>query len=148
MDGVVENKNMKQYNIFLTHHIEQFHDEVIDKIEVTDNKLVLYIDELHFDYGNKFTKCRIIFSQFEDIFSDISFIFMNIHKNKIKSGKKLYLDEFFNYTKKQKISIEIRDIYEGYEKILIVGKITNGKMKYGNFIQLHIDTKSITYEFY
>ena len=53
MDGVVENKNMKQYNIFLTHHIEQFHDEVIDKIEVTDNKLVLYIDELHFDYGNK-----------------------------------------------------------------------------------------------
>ena len=46
---------MKQYNISVTSHIEQFHDEVIDKIEVIDNKLVLYIDDLHFDYGNKFT---------------------------------------------------------------------------------------------
>lgn len=148
MDGVVENKKMKQYNISVTSHIEQFHDEVIDKIEVIDNKLVLYIDDLHFDYGNKFTKCRIIFTQFEDIFSDISFIFFKIHKNKIKSGKKLYLDEFFNYTKNKKISIEISDIYEGFEKILIVGKITNGKIIHGNFVQLHIDTKSIIYEFY
>ena len=97
---------MKQNNISVNSHIEQFHDEVIDKIEVIDNKLVLYIDELHFDYGNKFTKCRIIFTQFEDIFSDISFIFLNIHKNKIKSGKKLYLDEFLNYTKNKKISLE------------------------------------------
>ena len=48
----------------------------------------------------------------------------------------------------KKISIEIRDIYEGYEKILIVGKITNGKIRYGNFVQLYIDTKSVTYEFY
>lgn len=136
---------MKKYTISLLSRIEQLHDEIIDRIEVIDNNLVLCLDELHL--VNKFTKCKIIFSEFEDIFSDVSFTFLNIYKNKIRSGRKIYLDEFIEYSKKRNFFIEICDIYEGYERIFIVGKIVNCKISYGNYVQLCIDTKSVTYEF-
>jgi hypothetical protein len=145
MDGIMENNKMKKYTISLLSRIEQLHDEIIDRIEVIDNNLVLCLDELHL--VNKFTKCKIIFSEFEDIFSDVSFTFLNIHKNKIRSGRKIYLDEFIEYSKKRNFFIEICDIYEGYERIFIVGKIVNCKISYGNYVQLCIDTKSVTYEF-
>ena len=141
----MENNKMKKYTISLLSRIEQLHDEIIDRIEVIDNNLVLCLDELHL--VNKFTKCKIIFSEFEDIFSDVSFTFLNIHKNKIRSGRKIYLDEFIEYSKKRNFFIEICDIYEGYERIFIVGKIVNCKISYGNYVQLCIDTKSVTYEF-
>ena len=51
------------------------------------------------------------------------------------------------YSKKRNFFIEICDIYEGYERIFIVGKIVNCKISYGNYVQLCIDTKSVTYEF-
>ena len=145
MDGVVENNKMKKYTISLLPQIEQLHDEIIDRIEVINNNLVLHFDELHL--VNKYSKCKIMFSQFEEIFSDVSFTFLNIHKNKIKSGRKIYLDEFIEYKKNRNFFIEICDIYEGYERLLIVGKIVNCKISYGNYVQLCIDTKSITYEF-
>lgn len=148
MDGIVENDKMKKYNIPLLPQIEQFHDEIINRIEVISTNLILHIDDLHFDYENGFSKCKIILSQFEDIFSDVSFTFLNVHKNKIRSGRKIYLDEFLEYTNKRKFFIEICDIYEGYERMFIVGKIVNKKINYGNYVQLCIDTKSVTYEFW
>lgn len=137
----------REYNTSNILQMEQFHDEIVNKFDFADNKFILYLDDLHFDYGYDEKKCKIIFSNIEDIFSDISFTFMKIYKTKIKKGKKLYLDEFAKYTRKQDFSFEIHDIFLGYEKILIVGKIVNCKFKYGNFLCLSIDSACITYQF-
>jgi excinuclease UvrABC helicase subunit UvrB len=58
------------------------------------------------------------------------------------------IDEFDSYINKHKFSFEISDIYVGYERFLIVGRVSNCKVKYGNIIQVSIDAKSITYDFY
>ena len=40
MDGIVENDKMKKYNIPLLPQIEQFHDEIINRIEVISTNLI------------------------------------------------------------------------------------------------------------
>ena len=148
MVGVVESNNMKKYDFSSLTQLEQLHDETVNNIVVNNNELNLYIDELHFEYGNQYSKCKIIFSDFEEIYSDVTFTFFKLYNDKIKSGKKFYLDEFVSHINKHKFSFEISDIYVGYERFLIVGRVSNCKVKYGNIIQVSIDAKSVIYDFY
>ena len=137
----------REYNISNILQMEQFHDEIVNKLDFDNNNFVLYLDDLHFDYGYGEKKCKIIFSNIEDLFSDVSFTFIKINKTKIKKGKKLFLDEFSKYIMKQDFSIEIHNMYIGYEKVLIIGKIVDCNVKYGDFLYLSIESACITYHF-
>lgn len=140
-------KIIKQYETSTLIQIEQLHDELVNRFDYEDNIFNLYIDKLHFEYGNNYEKCKLSFLGFENIFCDISITFMKLRKNKIRNGKKFYLDEFLRYIKKRKFFFEILDIYFGYGKVLIVGKTTDCRSHFGNIIHLTIDSKFVKFEF-
>lgn len=129
--------------------LEQMHDEQIDEIIISENKLELIFSTLHFSYDNNSKSARIVFSDLEDITSDV-YVSIFVKKGEIiKGGCVKYIDDFFQYFKKENIKLEVTDILTGYDLIMIQGRIVNSDNSYReeNF-QMVISTNRITYCFY
>jgi len=127
--------------------LDQMHDERVDEIFIKDGQLFLCFNELHFDHNGMYLKAKIIFSGFEDILCDSSIDIFSIERCKIREGRRLYIDEFISYVKKEKIELEVIDILYGYGKILITGEIINSDGTYGDKFNFSIFSKEILYSF-
>lgn len=127
--------------------IEQMHDELINEIEYNSSTLILKFNELHFQHFNKlYSRAEMIFSDIQDINSDISLELYAMNGLKIDCGEKIYLDDFFNRFPKG-ITIEVLDIFLGYENFLIYGNLLDtGHIEY-NKIRLLINSKNLKYCF-
>lgn len=151
MDGVRESDMYKfEYsnssNLFL---IEQMHDEIINKIECNSSNLILKFDELHFKHFDSFfDRAEMIFSGFDDIYSDVSIELYKMDGVKIKNGEKLYLDDFYNKFQDEKVNFEVLDMFVGYKSFLICGNSSKAKSPGYNKFRLTINSKTLNYIFY
>ena len=110
--------------------------------------LVLKFSHLHFPHEKQYNSAELIFSDFEEITSDVYIEIFERINCIITSGKRFYIDEFIPYMNQNSIILEVMDILHGYEEILIRGKIINNNNSYGEHFNLSISVKKISYKFF
>ncbi len=144
LEIMVENK---EYLLSNYDFLDQMHDETIDKISIDDNKLELTFNSLHFLHGKQYKSAKIIFSDFEDVTTDVHIDMFVKEGCNIKSGCFKYINEFIPYMKNKKIKLEVISILSGYEEIVIKGEFINENGSYGEHFLLSISAKKISYIF-
>ena len=102
--------------------ISYFHDARIIDIKTIDNEMILYFDDSRFYNLTKVYKsAQLIFTGFEDFNSDIFVDLFSMRKCKITHGKRLYFYDFIKFFHKQKIKLELVDLYISFGKVIIKG---------------------------
>lgn len=151
MAGTQENnmsESQRDYILSDFHCLDQMHDEQIDEIRMDKDILVLKFSHLHFPHEKQYNSAELIFSDFEEITSDVYIEIFERINCIITSGKRFYIDEFIPYMNQNSIILEVMDILHGYEEILIRGKIINNNNSYGEHFNLSISVKKISYKFF
>ena len=139
---------IQTYKIEDINRLSQMHDEIVNRFDYDKDNFILYIDNLQLNSRLNLKKCKIIFSVFEDLFYDVYFIFFKFKKNKIKYGKKIYLEELLKNKKNKKFEFEILDIFLGYNVVLLSCKVYTSKKICKSKFHLYIHSKYISYYYY
>lgn len=136
---------VETYKISNVIPIPQIHDEIINGIEITGDKLILKFNDLNFSHKNKenYSECEMIFYPVKNMSTD-SWIKIT---NKYRKDSLLYMDDFVPIMKKKNISLKVADVFLGYDKIFITGKFLAQNCRNKSF-QLTICTENISYNFY
>ena len=125
--------------------IYQMHDERIDEIYVKENNVILLFKEILHPVLNE-SHCKIMFSGFEDVNSDISILVFNIDKDLNVFGRKIYFDEFINsFVNKGQPIMDIINILYGYYKIVIRGVLLRKSGYAEKNILIQIEAKEMSF---
>lgn len=146
----MNNMYIKEYSDFTKSIVvEQMHDEIVNEICCTSSSVTLKFNKLHFQHFNKsFKSAEMIFSDIDDVYSDVNVELYKMEKLKIYNGEKLYMDDFHHMYSNKTISFEVLDLFIGYQSFLICGNLIDFDMKEYNKIRLSISSKTLKYCFY
>lgn len=125
--------------------IYQMHDERVDEIYVKENNVIFSFKKILHPVFNE-RQCKIVFSGFEDINSDISILAFNMDTDLNILGRKLYFDDFINsFIYKGQPIMDIIDILYGYCKIVIRGALLRKSGYTEKNILIQIEAKEISF---
>lgn len=114
------------------------HDERIDRIEQTEDRLILYYDNI--EYRKGYHSCKVTFLDVDGAFVEVR------KKEKTRTISKIYdIEEFVHLIKKRKCRVETIDYYCGLYEI----KITGALVKEGGYDDnciFTIPTSELIYE--
>lgn len=131
------------------------HDQRIDKVKCTDDRLELYFKEFfldspvstnreakaYYEKYKKYMRCRISFV-------DIDVPTAEVRKgNRLRRIAKIYnMDEFIRFLNKKRYSIEVIDFYCSYQTVIIEGALWHSKHYYCGECILKISASHMIYE--
>lgn len=125
--------------------IYQMHDERIDEIYVKENNVILSFKEIIHPLFNE-KQCKIMFSGFEDVNTDILVSVFNTDSDLNISGRKLYFDDFINsFVHKEQPIMDIIDILYGFCKIVIRGVLLRKSGYSERNILIQIEAKEMSF---
>ena len=98
------------------HGLDDMHDERIDRIEQTEDRLILYYDSIEHRKG--YHSCEVTFLDVDGAFVEVR------KKEKTRTISKIYdIEEFVHLIKKRKCRVETIDYYCGLCEVKITGAL-------------------------
>ena len=128
----------KRYVIKSVHVIDDMHDERIDRIEQTEDRLIFYYDNI--EYRKGFHSCKVTFLDVDGAFVEVR------KKEKTRTISRIYdIEEFMHLIRKRRCRLETIHYYGGSYEI----KITGALVKEGGYDDnciFTIPTSELIYE--
>lgn len=122
----------------------QMHDEIISRINLTENSIQLCFDDIHFN--SEYRKAILEFSGMGDNVSDSAYLeIYEMKQTKISKGKKFYTEDFESLFSNNFISLIVIDVWVGYGSFMITGKVLEGDTIGNKHFLLKIESKIIDY---
>jgi hypothetical protein len=113
----MENMN-KRFVLKEIHGLDDMHDERIDRIEQTEDRLILYYDKIEHLKGCH--SCKVTFLDVDGAFVEVR------KKEKTRTISKIFdIDEFVHLISKRKCQVETIDYYCGLHEIKITGALVS-----------------------